>query len=490
MSNALRLSLTLLHELHVQGTASRWWPYLSFLSTVEVDLPMTWPQSEWEGLRGTSLLLAGDFEPPAQVFREVAEPLMAQREDLWPEEVRKPELFLRALSLVMSRGLCGALSFALQGALAPELRDPGKAAGPFLLPLFDLVNHSSCSEELSVQLDIEEGSFVARCSKDVAAGQELLKSYGPHSAAELLRTYGFVERGSNAHNSLLVTHEELLDTCKEFVAPHLERLQDMAAVRPMYSIPSSGTLPAELLTVVQVLHMSSADFSEFQTSQTLSFPRGTTQGRKAVVCLLALLARLKRRLMPMGEAPAARAACAALRAAELQVLQEAQQFVIARLAPPEKRKAPKASATRKAKAAKKAEASSASAAVDGKCLENWKWTDPKAPQYVPSQPLSLKSLKSLRPPALSSRDLPWTEKYPIAWCGRAIGDTDLQEVAPNTDAAPAKEEDAAAGRQLANCTQRAEFIVFMAPVSTSNQHEDSRSLDTDIASIKPSHETL
>ncbi|CAJ1418654.1 unnamed protein product [Effrenium voratum] len=49
MSNALRLSLTLLHELHVQGTASRWWPYLSFLSTVEVDLPMTWPQSEWEG---------------------------------------------------------------------------------------------------------------------------------------------------------------------------------------------------------------------------------------------------------------------------------------------------------------------------------------------------------------------------------------------------------------------------------------------------------
>mmetsp|Transcript_117912 Transcript_117912/g.279842 ORF Transcript_117912/g.279842 Transcript_117912/m.279842 type:complete len:231 (+) Transcript_117912:1244-1936(+) len=38
---------------------------------------------------------------------------------------------------------------------------------------------------------------------------------------------------------------------------------------------------------------------------------------------------------------------------------------------------------------------------------------PPAPQYVPSQPLSLKSLKSLRsrrrrPPALSSRDLPWT----------------------------------------------------------------------------------
>lgn len=28
-----------------------------------------------------------------------------------------------------------------------------------------------------------------------------------------------------------------------------------------------------------------ADFSEFQTSQTLSFPRGTTQGRKAVVCV-------------------------------------------------------------------------------------------------------------------------------------------------------------------------------------------------------------
>ncbi|CAJ1384822.1 unnamed protein product [Effrenium voratum] len=321
MSNALRLSLTLLHELHVQGTASRWWPYLSFLSTVEVDLPMTWPQSEWEGLRGTSLLLAGDFEPPAQVFREVAEPLMAQREDLWPEEVRKPELFLRALSLVMSRGLCGALSFALQGALAPELRNPGKAAGPFLLPLFDLVNHSSCSEELSVQLDMEEGSFVARCSKDVAAGQELLKSYGPHSAAELLRTYGFVERGSNAHNSLLVTHEELLDTCKEFVAPHLERLQDMAAVRPMYSIPSSGTLPAELLTVVQVLHMSSADFSEFQTSQTLSFPRGTTQGRKAVVCV----GPKKFADSERPQAPAARAACAALRAAELQVLQEARR---------------------------------------------------------------------------------------------------------------------------------------------------------------------
>eukprot|EP00438_Fugacium_kawagutii_P016188 Skav225040 [mRNA] locus=scaffold2061:285305:292010:+ [translate_table: standard] len=58
--------------------------------------------------------------------------------------------------------------------------------------LFDLINHSSFGEEHCVQLDFEAEDFVVRCSKDVAAGSELFKSYGEHSDAELLRTYGFV----------------------------------------------------------------------------------------------------------------------------------------------------------------------------------------------------------------------------------------------------------------------------------------------------------
>ena len=84
VSNVLRLTLTVMHELHVQKSASRWWPYLppgagavvwvelrSFLSTVEVKLPMSWPPEELEGLRGSALLLQRAAPLPSEIFDEL-----------------------------------------------------------------------------------------------------------------------------------------------------------------------------------------------------------------------------------------------------------------------------------------------------------------------------------------------------------------------------------------------------------------------------------
>lgn len=258
VSNAFRLTLTMMHELHVQKSRSRWWPYLNFLATsVQLDLPMSWSQNDLEGLKGTASWLSSTPAQASDIFERVVMPIMVANPDLWPKEIQTTGMFLQTLSWVMSRGFCGALSFEVGGAFLPELMAESKSTtGPFLLPLFDLINHSSWSEEHCVQLDVEAEDFVVRCSKDVAIGSELFKSYGEHSDAELLRTYGFVEMGrSNPNNVLVATQQELLEACRPSSigneAERLARVQNL--LKPVYAIPASGVLPAELLTVVQVI---------------------------------------------------------------------------------------------------------------------------------------------------------------------------------------------------------------------------------------------
>ncbi|CAK9043340.1 unnamed protein product [Durusdinium trenchii] len=306
VSNVLRLTLTLIHELHVQKSESRWWPYLSFLqSSVEVDLPIWWPESDLQGLKGTALWLSAKPREVSEVFEEVAKPVMAQEVSLWPPQVQQLPLFLQALSWVMSRGFCGALSFDLQGAVIPELSVWDAASsgsscssasptitGPFLLPLFDLINHSSWPEERCVELEMEGEDFVVRASKEVAADSELFKSYGDHSDAELLRTYGFVEQGRNPNNVLLATHQELLDACRAMEGQCTERLERLGT-EAVYAIPATGVLPAELLTVVQVLLMSPSDYGEFHSSELQILGkkfhiRGSAHGQKVTVCTGAL----------------------------------------------------------------------------------------------------------------------------------------------------------------------------------------------------------
>lgn len=70
---------------------------------------------------------------------------------------------------------------------------PSTFSGPFLLPMIDLLNHSSSTEECSTTLRRMADSFVMMAERPLAMGEEVLHSYGNHlTASQLLHTFGFV----------------------------------------------------------------------------------------------------------------------------------------------------------------------------------------------------------------------------------------------------------------------------------------------------------
>eukprot|EP00930_Biecheleria_cincta_P083935 TRINITY_DN73439_c0_g1_i1.p1 TRINITY_DN73439_c0_g1~~TRINITY_DN73439_c0_g1_i1.p1 ORF type:complete len:495 (-),score=84.38 TRINITY_DN73439_c0_g1_i1:200-1684(-) len=364
MSNVLRLTLSLVHELHVQKEASPWWPYLDFLErTVRADLPMLWPQEARAALKGTSVSIQvpepGSEEPEqAESFEEtfakdVLPVMTAGGETLWPTELRSPMQFLRCLSWVMSRGLKGGLAFALDATCVPALRTGVgvEADGPFMLPLFDQLNHSSSEGDRRTKLRYEDGHFVARAEQPIAAGEEIFISYGNHNSAELLRTYGFVESGChNPHDRLLVTRAELLKGCAEGQQKNpsdldqvrIQLLQDRSMLQSLYQIPLNGEIPASLWSVVQVLCFDPKEFEEFKSSDLTVLgkrfhARGTQHASRVAACILLVLGETVKRFgdEPILENDAAgrTARAAAIRKNELAILKTARTKAFLDFAP-------------------------------------------------------------------------------------------------------------------------------------------------------------
>lgn len=351
ISNLLRLTLTILHELYVQKSKSRWWPYLKMLEdTVDVDLPLRWSAEERAALRGTAVMLDGE-EDASAAFTNLVAPLIELSDDFWPSDMCNEAAFFRCLSWVMSRGVWGGLAFPVNGGFIPSLEAGigGTEKGPFLLPVFDLVNHSSWSEEGSVDLRFENGAFIVRALRDLKAGEEILHSYGEHGGAELLRTYGFVEAGPrpNPNNRLLVTETEVMGACRSAIGTgasldtgRLDLLRQRGLMKPVFVVSSSGDVPADLLTLVQVLLMDPKEFEEFKSSDLNLLgkkfhARGTLHANRVVACLMMVLASTRRRYGDEpGEASNVRLLLARkVRKGELDILKAMQSYILTYLAP-------------------------------------------------------------------------------------------------------------------------------------------------------------
>ena len=76
--------------------------------------------------------------------------------------------------------------------------------GVTLLPVLDWLNHAA-AEAVNCRHDYDAStrSFVVDATNDVAAGEELTISYGPHANSKLLRVYGFATP-ANAHDVALL----------------------------------------------------------------------------------------------------------------------------------------------------------------------------------------------------------------------------------------------------------------------------------------------
>jgi len=198
----------------------------------------------------------------------------------------------------MSRGLQGRVSYELGShSFCPCLSasgPQGSAVGPFHLPLFDLLNHSSHEAQRCTTLArANDGdAFEMRAKRDLSVGEEALWSYGSHGAAELLRTYGFVESSRNPYSTVMLTREEVAAAAvansaslkkqpgdAKTAEARIQALEKAGRLPVVFTVRSDGDgnvtkVPEALLTAVQVLVMSKEEFGEWLAAGSIALGEG------------------------------------------------------------------------------------------------------------------------------------------------------------------------------------------------------------------------
>ena len=88
---------------------------------------------------------------------------------------------------------------------APPTSTRTEGAAQAIVPVGDLFNHSATAPNVAAAYDAAKRAYVYTSLRRIAAGEELLVSYGAHDNATLLKHYGFVPRGANPHDRVAVT---------------------------------------------------------------------------------------------------------------------------------------------------------------------------------------------------------------------------------------------------------------------------------------------
>ena len=90
-------------------------------------------------------------------------------------------------------------------------RRGGQGARQAIVPVGDLFNHSTTAPNVAAAYDAAARAYVYTATQPIAAGDELLVSYGAHDNATLLKHYGFVPRGPNPHDRVAVALDDAAD---------------------------------------------------------------------------------------------------------------------------------------------------------------------------------------------------------------------------------------------------------------------------------------
>jgi len=196
------LALHLLHELHVQGEKSHWWPYVSALPK-DVGSPLLWAPKELAQIEGSNLI----------GFRDaVLRGWMAERDTLFPKLTNAfpetfPEQHFRAanwawaMSIVWSR----AAHVPVAGR---TLRRETRTTILALVPLFDMINHGYArgagvgsrpafndAPAVSISFVESRGEVVVSAGDAFGGpGEEIRFNYGEKPSQYAFLQYGFVPR--------------------------------------------------------------------------------------------------------------------------------------------------------------------------------------------------------------------------------------------------------------------------------------------------------
>ncbi|KAK9793181.1 hypothetical protein WJX73_007995 [Symbiochloris irregularis] len=186
----------LLHELG-KGQQSTFAAHLQSLPDSH-NCTFAWQEQEQQWLRGTGAESVGPSA--AQLHADQVLPVLKAHPGLWPDHVRTLEAFKHAAGMVQSR----TFHMREENWLTNSTSE-GEVL--YMLPAIDMVNHSSDPAKRNCKLDLQQtkaasldgtagtaqGSFMMSAARDIAAGEEVLYTYGDLSDAELLQTYGFIE---------------------------------------------------------------------------------------------------------------------------------------------------------------------------------------------------------------------------------------------------------------------------------------------------------
>eukprot|EP01044_Picomonas_judraskeda_P011348 COSAG03_NODE_1536_length_3911_cov_2.531742_4_plen_481_part_00 len=355
-SPLLGLVLTLVHELFVAAPRK---PFFELLAaTFLPGLPCLWSAAERLHLAGTSLAPAVAEDPRIIHETQVLPWMQKLGEKLFPPAARTQAAFETSLSWALSRGFRGIVSYEMGHNfpyLAADGPPPSAQGGPYMLPLVDLLNHSSDPGLLSTVLksvELESGrAFEMRAARDLREGEEVLHSYGAHDAAELVRTYGFCDAGAPAFVwSAKISRDELLQAARTVLHPSDRSLQDSADLlfaQPWMPVefvlrrPTAGVmevaLPPHLLSAVQVLAFSEEELGVWREASCIPLGEEYLEDESimaVVSCLSELVAVCVRRYPPASLVPVGAAAASAakigqtLRQEELRLLGELKKAVL------------------------------------------------------------------------------------------------------------------------------------------------------------------
>ncbi|RSL94464.1 hypothetical protein CDV31_014287 [Fusarium ambrosium] len=173
-----------------RGPASTpWTEYLKFLPR-HVPVPTMWSEVERALLQGTSLEAALEAKLAAlnnefDELREKSSGLVFWNSLFWEKETATIQDWILIDALYRSRCL--------------EL----PRAGDAMVPGLDMANHSHDPTAYYEEDDKDDIMLLLRPGVEVTGGEEVSISYGEKSPAEMLFSYGFIDRDSAAHELTL-----------------------------------------------------------------------------------------------------------------------------------------------------------------------------------------------------------------------------------------------------------------------------------------------
>ena len=273
----MQLALLVLIEKHKHGEASDCWPFIKSLPTTEPSL-REWASDEFGGsaldaiqlprisnwLRGKRALVQSVWEAC------VASPEMAARGfDCFGGRQLPLDEMLWALRCVSSRSYqiidarpdastgVSALPTTAAGAKVAEEEEPEGRPTSGMFPVLDLFNHSDAANIL-VSFRPSRGVFVVEALRDIRAGEQLVREYGPAPNSFYFITYGFVP-AANLHNTLMVDLRDEMERLEAACKHEYEGVRPAGAADA--SVPPAGAVDVSAADDASAAATAAADGS-------------------------------------------------------------------------------------------------------------------------------------------------------------------------------------------------------------------------------------